>query len=90
MALVSHIPYGKIMVIQGEPGDGKTTKVLAIAAAVTKGVPLSGQKKTQTAIIFRLLDKVKIFFEVCSVYYQQNHRVALRHYYPIPIHFRHL
>jgi len=30
-----YIPYGKITVIQGDPGDGKTTVVLAIAAAVT-------------------------------------------------------
>lgn len=35
-----YIPYGKITVIQGDPGDGKTTCVLAIAAAVTTGTPL--------------------------------------------------
>lgn len=28
-----YIPFGKIAVIQGDPGDGKTTTVLAIAAA---------------------------------------------------------
>lgn len=33
-----YIPYGKITVIQGDPGDGKTTVVLAIAAAITTGV----------------------------------------------------
>ena len=32
-----YIPFGKITVIQGDPGDGKTTVVLAIAAAVTTG-----------------------------------------------------
>ena len=32
-----YIPFGKITVIQGDPGDGKTTAVLAIAAAITTG-----------------------------------------------------
>jgi archaellum biogenesis ATPase FlaH len=42
-----YIPYGKITVIQGDPGDGKTTVVLAIAAAVTMGLPLP-ESKTAT------------------------------------------
>ena len=37
-----YIPYGKITIIQGDPGDGKTTMALAIAAAVTNGESLSG------------------------------------------------
>ena len=39
-----YIPFGKITVIQGDPGDGKTTAVLAIAAAVTMGLPLPESK----------------------------------------------
>ena len=35
-----YIPFGKITVIQGDPGDGKTTVVLAIAAALTTGAAL--------------------------------------------------
>ena len=35
-----YIPFGKITVVQGDPGDGKTTVVLAIAAAVTTGSAL--------------------------------------------------
>jgi archaellum biogenesis ATPase FlaH len=35
-----YIPYGKITVIQGDPGNGKTTMILAVAAAVTKGESL--------------------------------------------------
>lgn len=31
------IPYGKLTIIQGDPGDGKTTMVLNIAAAVSQG-----------------------------------------------------
>ena len=31
------IPYGKLTIIQGDPGDGKTTMVLNIAAKLSKG-----------------------------------------------------
>ena len=41
-----YIPYGKLTVIQGDPGDGKTTVVLAIAAALTTGAALPGSKET--------------------------------------------
>lgn len=32
-----YIPYGKITLIQGDPGDGKTTFVLAVAALLSNG-----------------------------------------------------
>lgn len=32
------IPYGKLTIIQGDPGDGKTTLVLNIAAKLSKGL----------------------------------------------------
>lgn len=35
-----YLPFGKITILQGDPGDGKTTLILAIAAAVTRGIPL--------------------------------------------------
>lgn len=35
-----YIPYGKITLIQGDPGDGKTTLVLAIAALLSNGKPM--------------------------------------------------
>ncbi len=31
------IPYGKLTIVQGDPGDGKTTLILNIAAKVSKG-----------------------------------------------------
>ena len=34
------IPYGKLTIIQGDPGDGKTTMVLNLAAKLTKGETL--------------------------------------------------
>jgi hypothetical protein len=37
-----YIARGKISIIQGDPGSGKTTMALAIAAAVTTGTPLPG------------------------------------------------
>lgn len=38
-----YIPRGKITIIQGDPGEGKTTMALAVAAAVTTGAALPGQ-----------------------------------------------
>ncbi|HCA30124.1 MAG TPA: hypothetical protein DEP23_11425 [Ruminococcaceae bacterium] len=35
-----YIPYGKITLIQGDPGDGKTTFVLAVAALLSNGNPM--------------------------------------------------
>jgi KaiC/GvpD/RAD55 family RecA-like ATPase len=35
-----YISYGKITIVQGDPGDGKTTFVLAIAALLTRGQPM--------------------------------------------------
>jgi len=37
-----YIPFGKITLIQGDGGEGKTTTALAIAAAVTTGKALPG------------------------------------------------
>jgi len=45
-----YIPFGKITVIQGDPGDGKTTVVLAIAAAVTTGAALPESKAAAEAM----------------------------------------
>ena len=50
-----YIPYGKITVIQGDPGDGKTTVVLAIAAAITTGTSLPESKEAAApmSVIFQ-------------------------------------
>lgn len=39
------IPYGKLTIIQGDPGDGKTTLVLNIAAKLSKGEAFDGNMK---------------------------------------------
>ena len=38
-----YIPRGKITILQGDPGDGKTTLALAIASAISKGQALPGE-----------------------------------------------
>lgn len=35
-----YIPYGKITIIEGDPGEGKTTLILKLAAALSRGLPL--------------------------------------------------
>lgn len=35
-----YIPYGKITIIEGDPGEGKTTLVLKLVAALSRGLPL--------------------------------------------------
>ncbi len=35
-----YIPYGKITIVEGDPGKGKTTLVLKLAAALSRGLPL--------------------------------------------------
>ncbi len=34
-----YIPYGKLTILQGDPGEGKSTFILNIAALVTRGRP---------------------------------------------------
>lgn len=49
-----YIPLGKITIVQGDPGDGKTTMMLAIAAAVTNGDALPGGNDAAPAsVIFQ-------------------------------------
>ena len=42
--LYPFIPYGKATIIQGDPGEGKTTMVLQIIAKLTKGEPVLPEK----------------------------------------------
>lgn len=39
-----YIPFGKLTIVQGDPGEGKTTMVLQLTALLTKGEPLPGEK----------------------------------------------
>lgn len=45
-----YIPYGKITIIQGDPGEGKTTLVLNLAAMLSKGLQLPESQRASEAI----------------------------------------
>lgn len=45
-----YIPYGKITIIQGDPGEGKTTLVLNLAALLTRGEKLPESEITAEPI----------------------------------------
>ena len=44
------IQYGKLTIIQGDPGDGKTTLVLNIAAKLSKGESLDSDMNVQEPV----------------------------------------
>ena len=47
-----YIPFGKITVVQGDPGDGKTTFVLALTALLTNGKKmLESNKDTAPSLV---------------------------------------
>lgn len=49
-----YIPFGKITVIQGDPGEGKTTLILNIAARLTQGIlPQSKEKCEPMNVIYQ-------------------------------------
>jgi len=40
-----YLPRGKITIVQGDPGEGKTTFALAVVALLTRGLPMQGGEK---------------------------------------------
>ena len=67
------IPYGKLTIIQGDPGDGKTTLVLNIAAKLSKGECLDSDMDVQepVSVIYQtaedgLADTVKPRLEIAG------------------------
>ncbi len=50
-----YIPYGKITIIQGDPGEGKTTVILQIAALLSKGeeLPCDDTEREPITIIYQ-------------------------------------
>jgi len=47
--LYPYIPFGKITIVQGNPGEGKTTMMLAVIAAISKGEELNCGREALTA-----------------------------------------
>ena len=73
-----YIPLGKITILQGDPGEGKTTLALAVASAITTGKSMlgSGGVTTPAGVIFQtaedgLADTIKPRLELlgadCSI-----------------------
>ena len=50
-----YIPYGKITIIQGDPGDGKSTFALNLASIISNGaeLPLAEQRALQSIVIYQ-------------------------------------
>lgn len=50
-----YIPYGKITIIEGDPGEGKTTLVLQLASLLSKGekLPLNDYPQENSKIIYQ-------------------------------------
>ncbi len=45
-----YIPYGKVTIIQGDPGEGKTNFILALIALLTTGTPLPEHEEASEPI----------------------------------------
>ena len=68
-----YIPYGKITIIQGDPGEGKTTLALRLAALLSKGeaLPYDDAEREPVKIIYQtaedgLEDTIKPRLEVAE------------------------
>lgn len=50
-----YIPYGKITILQGDPGDGKSTFVLALLSLISKGdgIPTLGVSFKQSPVVYQ-------------------------------------
>ena len=50
-----YLPRGKLTIVQGDPGEGKTTFVLAVISALTRGEPLleCGQAPEPVNVIYQ-------------------------------------
>jgi len=49
-----YLPRGKITIVQGDPGEGKTTFVLALAALLTTGrTPMGGEPQPPMNVIYQ-------------------------------------
>lgn len=47
-----YIPFGKVTLLQGDPGDGKSKLMLSIAALLSKGEPLPFTKTEENEPIY--------------------------------------
>lgn len=61
------IPFGKVTIVQGDPGEGKTTMVLQIIAKLTKGEPvLPGSDEPLLEGKTMALDPVNVIYQTAE------------------------
>ena len=58
--LYPFIPYGKVTIIQGDPGEGKTTMMLQIIAKLTKGKPVLPSKDREEELAEKAGEPVNV------------------------------
>lgn len=63
--LYPFIPFGKVTIVQGDPGEGKTTMVLQIIAKLTKGEAVLPSDSAESA-----LEEKTVALELVNVIYQ--------------------
>ena len=63
--LYPFIPFGKVTIVQGDPGEGKTTMVLQIIAKLTKGEAVLSSDSDESA-----LEEKTMALEPANVIYQ--------------------
>ena len=57
-----YIPFGKVTLLQGDPGDGKSKLMLFIAALLSKGE--GNPKRLPFAVTENVVKKVKIHYNI--------------------------
>ena len=64
--LYPFIPYGKVTIIQGDPGEGKTTMVLQIIAKLTKGEPVLPVKEGEEEPTEKADEPVNVIYQTAE------------------------
>ncbi|MGK4214351.1 AAA family ATPase [Barnesiella intestinihominis] len=73
-----YIPFGKVTLLQGDPGDGKSKLMLSIAALLSKGEPLPFTETEETepmTIIYQtteVWELVTPYFEKRNIHFYVN------------------
>ena len=57
-----YIPFGKVTLLQGDPGDGKSKLMLSIAALLSKGE--GNPKRLSFAVTENVIKMVKIHYNI--------------------------
>ena len=73
-----YIPFGKVTLLQGDPGDGKSKLMLSIAALLSKGEPLPFTETEENEPINSLADFVRCYEPVFLYLMAQKDIVSKR------------